>query len=213
MRKASPEAKAPEHWTLHDLRRTATTGMARLGQPVHVVEAVLNHKSGSIKGVAAVYNRYSYADEKRAALQAWGRYVTKLVGAGRTTWPSSPRPGSPKPGSDGAGAWFRATGKKRDPCAVRPWRDREDRATPRYSVAARFFSARASVENFLVRRKRRRGYPARPALIRKRLTAIRNACDSLLREIAWTLFCRSTQAQFSLVLGSFADFSRGVLSR
>ncbi len=68
-------------WRLHDLRRTCASGMAELGQPVHVVEAVLNHKSGSIKGVAAVYNRYEYAEEKRRALFAWAAHVASLVGA------------------------------------------------------------------------------------------------------------------------------------
>jgi integrase len=68
-----------DHWTLHDLRRTAASGMAGLGIAPHVVEAALNHKSGSIKGVAAVYNRYSYGAEKRAALEAWGRYLDALV--------------------------------------------------------------------------------------------------------------------------------------
>ena len=67
------------HWTLHDLRRTAATRMARLGIAPHVVEAVLNHKSGTIKGVAAVYNRYSYAAEKRAALDAWARRLDAIV--------------------------------------------------------------------------------------------------------------------------------------
>jgi integrase len=66
-------------WRIHDLRRSAASGMARLGQPVHVVEAVLNHRSGTIRGVAAVYNRYSYADEKRRALEAWGRFLSDLV--------------------------------------------------------------------------------------------------------------------------------------
>ena len=45
------------HWTVHDLRRTATTGMARLGIQPHVADALLNHKSGTVSGVAAVYNR------------------------------------------------------------------------------------------------------------------------------------------------------------
>jgi integrase len=67
------------HWTLHDLRRSAASGMAGLGIAPHVVEAALNHKGGSIKGVAAVYNRYSYGAEKRTALEAWGRYVDGLV--------------------------------------------------------------------------------------------------------------------------------------
>jgi integrase len=75
-----PEAiKAPPRWTFHDLRRTAASGMARLGQPVHVVEAALNHRSGTIRGVARVYNRYDYAEEKRRALEAWARHVDLVV--------------------------------------------------------------------------------------------------------------------------------------
>ena len=66
-------------WTIHDLRRTAASGMAALGVPPHVVEAVLNHKSGTIKGVAAVYNRYTYAAEKRDALDRWAAHVAKIV--------------------------------------------------------------------------------------------------------------------------------------
>jgi integrase len=66
-------------WGFHDLRRTAATGMARLGIPVHVVEALLNHKSGAISGVAAIYNRHSYAAEKRAAAAAWANYVDGLI--------------------------------------------------------------------------------------------------------------------------------------
>jgi integrase len=74
-----PEAVRIDAWTLHDLRRTAASGMARLGFPVHVVEAVLNHRSGSIKGVARVYNRYEYYDEKKAALDAWAAHIQTLA--------------------------------------------------------------------------------------------------------------------------------------
>ncbi len=66
-------------WILHDLRRTAATGMARLGFPPHVVDKVLNHVGGTIRGVAAVYNRFEYRAERHAALEAWGRHVTALV--------------------------------------------------------------------------------------------------------------------------------------
>lgn len=72
-------ASAVPEWTLHDLRRTAATGMARLNFPPHVVDKVLNHASGTIKGVAAVYNRFAYLEERRAALEAWGRCVESLV--------------------------------------------------------------------------------------------------------------------------------------
>ncbi len=67
------------HWILHDLRRTAATGMARLNFPPHVVDKVLNHVSGTIRGVAAVYNRFEYLEERRAALEAWGRHVGSLI--------------------------------------------------------------------------------------------------------------------------------------
>lgn len=66
-------------WRLHDLRRTAASGMARMGVPVHIIEAVLNHRSGAISGVAAIYNRHSYLPEKRHALEAWASHITDLV--------------------------------------------------------------------------------------------------------------------------------------
>jgi integrase len=58
---------------------------ARLGFPPHVVEKVLNHASGTIRGVAAVYNRFAYLEERRAALETWGRHVTGLVVPARQT--------------------------------------------------------------------------------------------------------------------------------
>jgi integrase len=64
---------------LHDLRRTAATGMARLNIAPHVVDRVLNHSSGTIRGVAAVYNRFEHLNERRAALEAWGRYIDGLL--------------------------------------------------------------------------------------------------------------------------------------
>lgn len=67
------------HWTIHDLRRTATTGMARLGIAPHVADALLNHKSGVVRGVAAVYNRYAYLDESRRALLAWEEHLKALA--------------------------------------------------------------------------------------------------------------------------------------
>jgi integrase len=66
-------------WRLHDLRRTAASGMARLGISLPVIEKILNHASGSFAGIVAVYQRHSFADEKRAALQTWGNFVAALI--------------------------------------------------------------------------------------------------------------------------------------
>src|ERR1700716_3197537 len=66
-------------WILHDLRRTAATGMAKLNIAPHVVDRILNHVSGTIRGVAAVYNRHAYLEDRRIALEAWGRHVESLV--------------------------------------------------------------------------------------------------------------------------------------
>jgi integrase len=64
-----------DHWRLHDLRRTLATGLQRLGVRFEVTEAVLNHVSGSRGSIAGVYQRYNWAAEKKAALDAWANHV------------------------------------------------------------------------------------------------------------------------------------------
>jgi len=66
-------------WTLHDLRRTAASGMAKLGTAPHVVECVLGHASGFRAGVAGTYNRYDYRAEMRQALALWAAHVLALL--------------------------------------------------------------------------------------------------------------------------------------
>lgn len=66
-------------WRIHDLRRTAATGMANNGVSPHVVDAVLNHVSGTRAGVAGIYNRATYREEKAAALTLWSNYVSRIV--------------------------------------------------------------------------------------------------------------------------------------
>jgi integrase len=64
---------------IHDLRRTVATGMQRLGIPIAVTEAVLNHVSGSMSGIASVYQRHDYLNEKREALEAWNELLYSIV--------------------------------------------------------------------------------------------------------------------------------------
>jgi integrase len=63
-------------WRLHDLRRTAGTGMAASGVPVSTISRVLNHAEG---GVTKIYNRFGYAEEKRLALEAWAGRIGEIV--------------------------------------------------------------------------------------------------------------------------------------
>jgi integrase len=65
-------------WTIHDLRRTFATGLAMLGVALPVVEKILNHISGSFGGVAGVYQRHAFGDEKRDALERWAEHIKAL---------------------------------------------------------------------------------------------------------------------------------------
>jgi integrase len=78
--KAEIDALCPDvkPWTLHDLRRTVASGMARLRVPPHVTEALLNHKVGTISAIGKIYNRYSYDTEKREAIDLWCKHVASL---------------------------------------------------------------------------------------------------------------------------------------
>jgi integrase len=76
---ALDKASGVKEWRLHDLRRTMATGLQRLGVRLEVTEAVLNHIAGSRAGIVGVYQRHTWADEKRAALNAWGEHVAAIV--------------------------------------------------------------------------------------------------------------------------------------
>ena len=66
-------------WVHHDLRRSCATGMAEIGVQPHIIEAVLNHVSGHKGGIAGIYNRATYTNEKRDALARWDRHIAGLV--------------------------------------------------------------------------------------------------------------------------------------
>ena len=67
------DVKGPPSWMLHDLRRTVATNLQKLGVRLEVTVAVLNHVSGSRAGIVGIYQRHSWAEGKRAALDAWVR--------------------------------------------------------------------------------------------------------------------------------------------
>ena len=73
-----------ERWTAHDLRRTALTGMARLGISPIVIANVANHRSVSKAGVTlGVYIQHDYSDEKRDALSRWATRLQTIVSSTR----------------------------------------------------------------------------------------------------------------------------------
>ena len=55
--------------------------MARLGVPPHIADKILNHQSGTISGVAAVYQRHEFLAERREALEGWAHHVSRIVQA------------------------------------------------------------------------------------------------------------------------------------
>lgn len=66
----------PEGWRLHDLRRTAATGMSKLGTDRIVIARILNHAD---REVTAIYDRHRYDNEKREALQKWATHLSSLI--------------------------------------------------------------------------------------------------------------------------------------
>jgi len=56
--------------------------MAILGIAPHIADKIMNHQSGTISGVAAVYQRHEFLDERKSALETWGNYVETLIDGG-----------------------------------------------------------------------------------------------------------------------------------
>jgi integrase len=80
---AETGAEEPEPmpaWVLHDFRRSGVTWLAGAGFPPHVADRLLNHVQGTIKGVAAIYQRHEFAEERRRALEAWAAHVLRCAG-------------------------------------------------------------------------------------------------------------------------------------
>jgi integrase len=75
LQKHDPKADLPR-WTVHDLRRTARSLMSRVGVLPRHAEMALGHV---VQGVEGVYDRHSYADEKRAAFEALAAQVSRIL--------------------------------------------------------------------------------------------------------------------------------------
>jgi integrase len=78
---ALDQSSGVTNWRLHDLRRTMATGLQRLGVRLEVTEQVLNHVGGSRAGIVGVYQRHDFAQEKRAALEAWDAHLATIIQA------------------------------------------------------------------------------------------------------------------------------------
>ncbi|MCR5943604.1 DUF4102 domain-containing protein [Ochrobactrum sp. XJ1] len=76
---ANPEQVKLAPWRLHDIRRTVTTELSMLGVAIHVADAILNHKSGVISGVAAVYQKNAFIPERRDALNKWCDHLNDIM--------------------------------------------------------------------------------------------------------------------------------------
>jgi integrase len=70
-------------WRVHDLRRTCATGMEHLGIDLRVIEAALNHVSGTKAGIVGVYQRAEHREAVRAAFEAWATRIAGLTGQER----------------------------------------------------------------------------------------------------------------------------------
>ena len=66
-------------YRLHDIRRTYATIHAKIGTELHVIEKLLNHQSGEISGLAAVYNKYSYQEEAKKAVANYENFLENIL--------------------------------------------------------------------------------------------------------------------------------------
>ncbi|MEJ0093157.1 MAG: site-specific integrase [Methylocella sp.] len=74
--KTGAKAAALVPWRLHDFRRTGVTTLAKLGFDSIVVDKLLAHQPAKLAGVASVYQRHQFTEERAKALEAWAAHVT-----------------------------------------------------------------------------------------------------------------------------------------
>jgi integrase len=66
-------------WVHHDIRRSVASGLGDIGIQPHIIEEILNHRSGHRRGVAGVYNRSVYQREVADALLRWQDHIKALL--------------------------------------------------------------------------------------------------------------------------------------
>ena len=66
-----------QDWKFHDIRRTVATNLSKLGVDRFLLQRIVNHTDS---GVTAIYDRYSYLEEKREALQRWADRLDDIIG-------------------------------------------------------------------------------------------------------------------------------------
>ena len=83
---AEEEGEPVAPWRIHDLRRTVVTGLHEaLGIQPHVVEATIGHMSGSARaGVAGIYNRSEYLEQRKNALERWAQHIEGITSGQKT---------------------------------------------------------------------------------------------------------------------------------
>jgi integrase len=79
-RKLGARLNFAEPWTFHDLRRSVASGLQRIGTHVEVIEAILNHRSNTFRGIVGVYQLHDYMSEKAVALAKWAEHLERLAG-------------------------------------------------------------------------------------------------------------------------------------
>lgn len=80
-KKATENRLEVDHFTPHDLRRTAATFMAKSGEMNEVIDAIQNHAK---QGIIKVYNQYKYEKEKQMALESWERKLNSIITGGKS---------------------------------------------------------------------------------------------------------------------------------
>ena len=78
LKKLLDQRTGVQNWTLHDIRRTFATLHARLGTPIHITERLLNHVSGTLGGIVAIYQRHGYESQMREAMTNYEAAIMRL---------------------------------------------------------------------------------------------------------------------------------------